>query len=92
MTLRAVVAYLDYRLKKEEESALFEIFVGEALATIESGMRIETSRSYIDIYDRVWDIKKEVEDTRTAQQIIDDTFKRHGLTIKKCTEAVDESV
>lgn len=92
MTLRAVVAYLDYRLKKEEESALFEIFVGEALATIEAGMRIETRRSYIDIYNRVWDIKKEVEDTRTAQEIIDDTFKKHGLTIKKHTEAVDESV
>lgn len=87
-----MVAYLDYRLKKEEESALFRIFVGEALATIEAGMRIETRRSYIDIHDSVWDIKKEVEDTRTAQQIIDDTFKRHGLTIKKRTEAVDESV
>lgn len=92
MTLRAVVAYLDYRLKKEEESALFEIFVGEALATIEAGMRIETRRSYIDIHNRVWGIKNEVEDTRTAQEIIDDTFKKHGLTIKKRTEAVDESV
>lgn len=92
MTLRAVVAYLDYRLKKEEESALFGIFVGEALATIEAGKRIETRRSYIDIYNRVWGIKNEVEDTRTAQQIIDDTFKKHGLTIKKRTEAVDESV
>ena len=87
-----MVAYLDYRLKKEEESALFEIFVGETLATLEAGKRIETRRNYIDIYNRVWGIKKEVEDTRTAQQIIDDTFKRHGLTIKKCTEAVDESV
>ena len=92
MTLRAVVAYLDYRLKKEEESALFEIFVGETLATLEAGKRIETRRSYIDIYNRVWGIKKDVEDTRTAQQIIDDTFKKHGLTIKKHTEAVDESV
>lgn len=92
MTLRAVVAYLDYRLKKEEESALFEIFVGEVLATIEAGKRIETRRNYIDLYNRVWGIKKEVEDTRTAQQIIDDTFKKHGLTIVKHTEAVDESV
>lgn len=92
MTLRAVVAYLDYRLKKEEESVLFEIFVGETLATLEAGKRIETRRSYIDIYNRVWGIKKEVEDTRTAQQIIDDTFKKHGLTIKKRTEAVDEHI
>lgn len=92
MTLRAVVAYLDYRLKTEEESVMFKMFVGETLATLEAGKRIETRRSYIDIHDSVWDIKKEVEDTRTAQQIIDDTFKRHGLTIKKNTEAVDEHI
>lgn len=71
---------------------MFQMFVGETLATLEAGKRTETRRSYIDIHDSVWDIKKEVEDTRTAQQIIDDTFKRHGLTIKKHTEAVDESV
>lgn len=71
---------------------MFKMFVGEVLATIEAGKRIETRRSYIDIHNRVWGIKNEIEDTRTAQQIIDDTFKRHGLIIKKHTEAVNESV
>ena len=34
MTFKAVVAYLDYRLKANEEQTLFEVFVAENLATI----------------------------------------------------------
>ena len=82
MSLRAVVSYLDYRLKKDYEKQLFEIFVAEHLSIVASGRYTKEPNSYIEKVNKLWG-KKEKKDERTAKQIIEDTFKKHGIKIKK---------
>ena len=48
MSLRAVVSYLDYRLKKDYEKQLFEIFVAEHLSIVASGRYTKEPNSYIE--------------------------------------------
>lgn len=79
MTFRAVVSYLDYRLKAKDEQTLFEIFVAENLATISSGNKYKKRMSYVQQRDELLGIKK--KDTRSAKQIIEDTFAARGVKI-----------
>lgn len=81
-----------YRLKKDEERAMFECFVAENLATISAGMHTKERIGYIDKYNKLWGYAENKKDNRSAKEIISDTFKRHGLRIKKHKEAVDEPV
>lgn len=79
MTFRAVVAYLDYRLKANEERTLFEVFVAENLATMAAGQKYKQRMSYVDKRNELLGIKK--KDTRSAKQIIEDTFAARGVKI-----------
>ena len=82
MTLRAVVSYLDYRLKANEEQTLFEVFVAENLATMAAGQKYKQRMSYKEKRDTLWGISAGV-DTRSGRQIIEDTFARRGIKIIK---------
>lgn len=81
MTLKAVVAYLDYRLRANEEQTLFEVFVAENLATISAGNRYKERMGYSEKRNAIWGEEKK-KDTRTARQIIDDTFAARGVKVK----------
>ena len=81
---------MDYRLKKDNEQTLYECFVAESLDVMSAGMKRTGLFDYIKKRNAIWG-EKEKEDTRSARQIIDDTFKKHGLKIKK-SEAVNEPV
>lgn len=81
MTFKAVVAYLDYRLKANEEQTLFEVFVAENLATISAGNRYKERMGYSEKRNAIWGEEKK-KDTRTARQIIDDTFAARGVKVK----------
>lgn len=81
MTFKAVVAYLDYRLKANEERTLFEVFVAENLATISAGNRYKERMGYSEKRNAIWGEEKK-KDTRTARQIIDDTFAARGVKVK----------
>ena len=81
MTFKAVVSYLDYRLKANEEQTLFEVFVAENIATISAGNRYKKRMGYAEQRDKIWGIEKP-KDTRTARQIIDDTFAARGIKVK----------
>ena len=80
MTLKAVVEYLDYRLKVNEEKSLFEIFVAENLATISAGNKYKERMSYVKERNKIWNIQP--QDTRSARQIIDDTFAARGIKVR----------
>lgn len=80
MTIKAVVSYLNYRLKANEEQTLFEIFVAENLATISAGNKYRERMSYVQQRNKIWGIEKP-KDTRTARQIIDDTFAARGIKV-----------
>lgn len=80
MTMKAVVKYLDYRLKSNAEQDLFQIFVAENLATISAGNKYKERISYIKQRDEIWGVA-EKKDTRTARQIIEDTFAARGIKV-----------
>ena len=75
MTMKAVVSYLDYRLKANEEEALFRVFVAENLATISAGQK------FIEKYNTIWGVPSK-RDTRSAKKIIEDTFAARGVKVK----------
>ena len=81
MTFKAVVAYLDYRFKANEEQTLFEVFVAENLATISAGNRYKERMGNSEKRNAIWGEEKK-KDTRTARQIIDDTFSARGVKVK----------
>lgn len=81
MTLKVVVAYLDYRLKLSEEETLFKVFIAENLATMSAGNRYKERLSYVQSLDEIWGTQKP-KDTRSARQIIEDTFAARGVKVK----------
>ena len=80
MTFRAVVAYLDYRLKANEEQTLFEVFVAENLATMAAGQKYKQRMSYINKRNELLGITQ--KDIRSARQIIEDTFTVRDVKVK----------
>ena len=80
MTFKAVVAYLGYRLRANVEQTLFEVFVAENLATMAAGQKYKQRMSYIDKRNELLGITQ--KDTRSARQIIEDTFAARGVKVK----------
>lgn len=89
MSLRAIVEYLGYRLKKDEDENIYRLYTGESLTRL---ARLETPArepiSYVKVYQKLWGVKTK-EDKRSANEIIEDTFKKHGIKIKK-SEGADK--
>ena len=81
MTFKAVVSYLDYRLKTNEEQTLFEVFVAENIATMTAGQRYKKRMGYLEKRNAIWGDEKK-KDTRTARQVIEDTFAARGIKVK----------
>ena len=80
MSLKAVVKYIDYRLKRDTEQSLFECWLSENIVTIASGYKLKERVSYTETRNEIW--QKKTQDTRTAKEIIADTLKKHGIKIK----------
>lgn len=81
MTMKAVVSYLDYRLKYSEEQTLYRVFVAENLATISAGQRYKERMNFVEKYNSIWGVPSK-RDTRSAKQIIEDTFAARGVKVK----------
>ena len=82
ISLRAVVYYLNDCLRKETEKDLYQTTVAESLCIISAGMKREEKYNYTEQLYKIRGIKIN-KDTRTAQQIIEDTFKAHNIVLKK---------
>lgn len=86
MSMEAVVEYLNYRLKLSQEDILYKAIVAENIAMIASGRRTEKLISFLEERKKIYgeqNKEEEEEDTRTAQEIIDDTCKKHGIKVIK---------
>ena len=81
MTMKAVVSYLDYRLKYSEEQTLYRVFVAENLATISAGQRYKERMNFVEKYNSIWGVPSK-RDTRSAKKIIEDTFAARGVKVK----------
>lgn len=82
VTAKTMMQYLDYRLRADEERQYFEVFVAENISTMAAQMKTKTRVNYSQNRDKIWN-KQVADDSRTAEEIIRDTFKKHGLTIKE---------
>lgn len=91
-TLKAIVEYISYRLKKDVEESSYRVFMAESLATVTAGKKTVERIGFVETYNRIWNIKKQKEDNRTAEEIINDTFAKHGLKIKKSKEEQNEPI
>lgn len=82
MSIKAVVCYLDYRLKANEEKTLYRVFVAENLATLSAGAKYKERMNYTEYRNKLWGITPR-KDTRTGQEIIADTLAKHGIAVKQ---------
>lgn len=80
MSMRAIVAYIDYRLKANEEKVLFETFIAESIATMSAGMKYKERMKYSEARNKIWNIGQ--KDERSAKQIINDTFAARGIQVR----------
>lgn len=89
MPPRAILDLLDYKLRMEEEGTLWRIVVAEHLAGL---VRVpaEHRMSFTELRKKIWNPVSTEKDTRTAEDIINDTLKKHKITLVE--EPIHESV
>jgi len=87
MSLKAVVKFLDYRFKQIEEDVLYKSITAEYMATIGVGKTNTERISFVEGRNKIYGIKVQ-KDERSAEEIIRDTFKKHGIKIKGKEEAI----
>lgn len=83
MPLSAVVEYLIFRRRESAEKQLFETFTATQLSVLSSGQRTQERADYNSLLDKVWGKEKRNVDTRTTEEIITDTLRKHGIKIRK---------
>lgn len=80
---KAIVQYVDYRLCLKMADDIFKLNLSDLLYIEANKFRKETiGEEYIyrKKYNKIWDIEVK-EDTRTREQIIEDTFAKRGIKI-----------
>lgn len=87
MSLKAVVKFLDYRFKQSEEELLFKSIMAEVVATIGIGKVTKERISFVEKRNIIYGVETH-RDERSAEEIIDDTFKKHGLKRKQKEEVI----
>lgn len=80
MQTKALIKYLDYRVRAREAQEFRDCFFGDSISLLATNLKREDKYDYINNYMRIWG-KEPEEDTRTAGEIIRDTFAKHGLTL-----------
>ena len=85
MSFKAVNALLEYKLKERDEWVLYEVITAETLATLGSNMKMTKRISFIEERNKIYGIELQ-KDERSAEEIIADTFKKHGIKIKEEVE------
>lgn len=73
---------MKYTLQRETATILFELAVGECMAILTAGKRTENIMRFGEQYRDILELYAP-RDERTAQEIIDDTFRKHGITVKQ---------
>lgn len=83
MPLSLIIGYIDYKLRKNAEELAYKMFMSEHISMLVNGMRPQKRLSFIEMRKDIWDTvtKETKKDTRTAQQIIDDTFRVRNMKI-----------
>lgn len=80
---KAIVHFLDYRLRLNIQEDAYKITIGNLLYINSNKFRNEPlGKEFIfqDKYNKIWDIEVK-EDKRTFEEIVDDTLKKRGIKI-----------
>ena len=90
LSLKAIVKYLDYRFKKDEQDNVSQLYTTESLVRL-ARMKLQTGEevSFAKVYQQIWGMQRK-EDKRKADEIISDTFAKHGIKIKQHNKEADE--
>ena len=85
MCFKAIVQYLDYRLRINAQRDSYQLVTSDLLYIEANKFRdekLDNNFIFRKHYQKIWGIQVK-EDTRTAQQIIEDTLSKRGIKIIK---------
>lgn len=85
MCFKAIVQYLDYRLRINAQRNCYQLITSDLLYVEANKFRdekLDNSLMFRTHFNKIWGIEVK-EDTRTAQQIIEDTLSKRGIKIIK---------
>lgn len=83
MKVKAIVQYVDYRLRLNMQNDVYQLISTDLLYVEANKFRQETiGKDFIfrEKYNKIWGVEVK-EDTRTREQIIEDTFAKRGIKI-----------
>lgn len=80
MNTKTLIKYLDFKMREREAQEYRDCFFGDSISLLATNLKRKDKFDYINNYMRIWG-KAPEEDTRTAGEIIRDTFAKHGLTL-----------
>ena len=83
MKVKAIIQYVDYRLRLNMQNDVYQLISTDLLYFEANKFRQETiGKDFIfrEKYNKIWGVEVK-EDTRTREQIIEDTFAKRGIKI-----------
>ena len=83
MKVKAIIQYVDYRLRLNMQNDVYQLISTDLLYVEANKFRKETiGKDFIfrEKYNKIWGVEVK-EDTRTREQIIEDTFAKRGIKI-----------
>lgn len=83
MKVKAIIQYVDYRLRLNMQNDVYQLISTDLLYVEANKFRNETiGKDFIfrEKYNKIWGVEVK-EDTRTREQIIEDTFAKRGIKI-----------
>ena len=83
MKVKAIIQYVDYRLRLNMQNDVYQLISTDLLYIEANKFRQETiGKDFIfrEKYNKIWGVEVK-EDTRTREQIIEDTFAKRGIKI-----------
>ena len=73
MALRSINAYLIHTMRSESVARAYDSYIADSLNVVACNKHYEDRPAWREIYNEMYGIK----DTRTAQEIIEQTINRH---------------
>lgn len=74
-------AYIRHKVNESLEKMVHEDYIAKLLFTLASGQVISQGREYHEVRESIY--KPILIDTRSADDVIADTLKKHGLRLKE---------
>lgn len=82
LSLDGIVRYLQARLREYRIEFNYKTYISRLLKIMAMGHRVEEIVDFVDVYESIVGRKElPAKDERTSEEIIRDTFKKHGIQL-----------